>query len=110
MKDKVQINIVQFDVAARVGSETEKILDRIGMRRNVVTNIQLMILSLNSWLYKNAIQKAVVERNEGRGVEALQWANKMLAEYWASSLIQMNPKSKYDRPMFNHYLHLPICI
>ena len=81
LKDKVQINIVQFDVAARVGSETEKILDRIGMRRNVVTNIQLMILSLNSWLYKNAIQKAVAERNEGRGVGAQQWANKMMADY-----------------------------
>ena len=81
MGDKVQINIIQFDVAGRVGSETESILNKIGVTKSLLTNIQLMILSLNSWLYRNIIEKAVGEKNEGRGVEAQLWASRMLAEY-----------------------------
>ena len=81
MGDKVQINIIQFDVAGRVGNETENILNKIGVTRSLITNIQLMILSLNSWLYKNIIGKVVAEKNEGRGVEAQLWASRMLAEY-----------------------------
>ena len=59
--DKVQINIIQFDAAARAGS----ILNKIGIRKSLITNIQLMILSLNSWLYRNVIEKAIAKKSGG---------------------------------------------
>ena len=75
------LNIVQFDVAGRVGPDTAKIMERIGVRRCLLTDIQLMILSLNGWLYRNALSKAIEERKDGHGMEAMIWADRMLAEY-----------------------------
>ena len=81
LKDDVTVNIVQFDVAGRVGPETAAIMDKIGVKRHVLTNIQLMILSLNSWLCRNAIQRAAQARDDGRGIEARLWAERLVAEY-----------------------------
>ena len=81
LKDKVTLNIIQFDIAGRMGPETAKILDKVGIKRHITTNIQLMILSLNSWLYRNAISKAATARCNGRGMESMLWAEKLLAGY-----------------------------
>lgn len=80
LKDNITLNIVQFDAAARMGPETAAIMDGIGVKRYMLVDIQLMILSLNSWLYKNAINKAIAARKDGRGWESLQWAEMVLAE------------------------------
>ena len=99
LKDDVTVNIVQFDVAGRVGPETAAIMDKIGVKRHVLTNIQLMILSLNSWLYRNAIQRAAQARDDGRGIEARLWAERLVAEYEAYmvTLVMSKLHNKYPQ-------------
>ena len=80
LKENMTLSIIQFDVAGRVGPDTERVLENIGVRRRLITDIQLMILSLNGWLYRNALSKAIAERNDGHGMEALVWADRLLGD------------------------------